>query len=145
MQMHIVGYNPIHKGYRCYDPVIKHLRIAKHVSFLENLPYYSSAAPPQNVSFLQPPVSLPIPAYAPPAPPTPPPDTSVPSAVPTDVQDTSTMEPCSNTDALSTPGDPSPSPPPRRNPHRDRHLPAQYAKSSYSPLFSAFVATIHSI
>src|SRR4051812_19678316 len=100
-----VGYSPTHKGYRCYDPVTKRLRIAKHVSFLENLPYYSSTTPSQNVSFLQPPVSLPIPVYAPPAPTAPPilPDTSVPSTVPTDVHDTNTTEPCSSTDASSTP------------------------------------------
>src|SRR3954468_20295367 len=87
-----VGYSPIHKGYRCYDPITKRLRIAKHVSFLENLPYYSSTDPSQNVSFLQPPVSLFIPAYATPAPTAPPTllDTNVPSTVPTDVHDTST-------------------------------------------------------
>src|SRR3954463_8296160 len=33
-----VGYSPAHKGYRYYDPVTKCLRIAKHVSFLENVP-----------------------------------------------------------------------------------------------------------
>src|SRR3954464_15072642 len=30
-----VGYSPAHKGYKCYDTVIKRLCIAKHVSFLE--------------------------------------------------------------------------------------------------------------
>src|SRR4051812_31135541 len=64
-----VGYSSAHKGYRCYDPITKRLRIDKHVSFLENVPYYQSKLSPQNISFLQPPETLPILTYAPHDPP----------------------------------------------------------------------------
>src|SRR3954462_2282312 len=41
-----VGYSSAHKGYRCYDPITKRLRIAKYVSFLENVPYNQSKPSP---------------------------------------------------------------------------------------------------
>src|SRR4051812_18720968 len=64
-----VGYSSSHKGYRCYDPITKRLRIAKHVSFLENVPYYQSKLSPQSISFLQSPETLLISTYASPDPP----------------------------------------------------------------------------
>ncbi|CAL1373295.1 unnamed protein product [Linum trigynum] len=36
-----VGYSEKHKGYCCYDPIGKRMRIAYHVLFLEHVMYYS--------------------------------------------------------------------------------------------------------
>src|SRR3954466_104128 len=147
-----VGYSPAHKGYRCYDPVTRRLRIAKHVSFFENVPYYKQTSPSPNLSFLESSSSLPIPSYAPPSEiPThiqPDPQTvATPPSPSISVQDSHATTPCSDTTAPSSPSGPAP-PPPRRNPPRDRHPPARYsasATSTYSSDFSCFVASIHSL
>ena len=39
------GYSPEHKGYRCYDSVSRRPRISCYVTFLEDVPYYSSSSP----------------------------------------------------------------------------------------------------
>jgi len=39
-----------HKGYRCYDPLTRRLLISRHVSFIEESPYFSPSS--QDVSFL---------------------------------------------------------------------------------------------
>jgi len=36
-----LGISPEHRGFRCYDPKARHVRIARHVHFEENTPYYS--------------------------------------------------------------------------------------------------------
>ena len=46
-----LGYSSTHNGYQCYDPNTKRLRIARHVSFFENVPYYQSSHIP-DLSFL---------------------------------------------------------------------------------------------
>ena len=51
------GYNSEHKGYRCYDPVSRRLRISHHVTFLEDTSYYSSSS--QDLLFMQRPDPLP--------------------------------------------------------------------------------------
>ncbi|KAJ9540774.1 hypothetical protein OSB04_027280 [Centaurea solstitialis] len=78
-----LGYGIEHKGYRCWDPVSKRLRISRNVTFWEHVPYYSL---PDTES---PPIPL-FPESAPPIPPTPPP-------IP---------------DFLGQPSDPAPTPPP---------------------------------
>ncbi|KAK2966733.1 hypothetical protein RJ640_000831 [Escallonia rubra] len=35
-----LGYGIEQKGYRCYDPIAKKLRLSRHVSFLEHIPFY---------------------------------------------------------------------------------------------------------
>ncbi|KAJ9550673.1 hypothetical protein OSB04_014718 [Centaurea solstitialis] len=78
-----LGYGIEHKGYRCWDPVSKRLRISRNVTFWEHVPYYSL---PDTES---PPIPL-FPESAPPIPPTPPPAS----------------------DILGQPSDPAPTPPP---------------------------------
>ncbi|KAJ9560393.1 hypothetical protein OSB04_005553 [Centaurea solstitialis] len=78
-----LGYGIEHKGYRCWDPVSKRLRISRNVTFWEHVPYYSL---PDTES---PPIPL-FPESAPLIPPTPPPIS----------------------DFLGPPSDPAPTPPP---------------------------------
>ncbi|KAJ9557664.1 hypothetical protein OSB04_012278 [Centaurea solstitialis] len=35
-----LGYGIEHKGYRCWDPISKRLRISRHVTFWEDVPFY---------------------------------------------------------------------------------------------------------
>ncbi|OMO98638.1 hypothetical protein CCACVL1_04141 [Corchorus capsularis] len=35
------GYGIEQKGYRCYDPIAKRIRVSRHVAFFEHIPYYS--------------------------------------------------------------------------------------------------------
>ena len=46
-----LGFSSTCKGYQCYDPTTKWLRIAWHVSFFENISYYQSSHI-QDLSFL---------------------------------------------------------------------------------------------
>ncbi|CAN1239948.1 Retrovirus-related Pol polyprotein from transposon TNT 1-94, partial [Linum grandiflorum] len=39
-----VGYSEHHKGYLCYDPIQRRVRIAYHVIFMERIFYYSSSS-----------------------------------------------------------------------------------------------------
>ncbi|KAJ9541983.1 hypothetical protein OSB04_028489 [Centaurea solstitialis] len=36
-----LGYGIEHKGYRCWDPISKRLRISRHVTFWEHVPFYT--------------------------------------------------------------------------------------------------------
>lgn len=60
-----LGYSLEHKGYRCYDPSNRRMRISRDVSFVENRPFYyspsstRSSSPTEDVSFLfLPPIEL---------------------------------------------------------------------------------------
>ncbi|CAL1359030.1 unnamed protein product [Linum trigynum] len=52
-----MGYSDKHKGYMCYDPVARRMRVAYHVKFLENHMHYHSspteASTAETLAFLQ--------------------------------------------------------------------------------------------
>ena len=59
-----LGYSPEHKGYRCYDPSSRRIRISRDVTFAENRPFFynssthSSYSPIESTSFMcLPPIS----------------------------------------------------------------------------------------
>jgi hypothetical protein len=51
-----LGYSHEHKGYRCYNPSSRRIRISRDVSFNENRPFYNSSThsyfPTESTSFL---------------------------------------------------------------------------------------------
>ncbi|KAJ9541585.1 hypothetical protein OSB04_028091 [Centaurea solstitialis] len=54
-----LGYGIEHKGYRCWDPISKRLRISRHVTFWEDVPFY--AMPNAESSITPTAISPPIP------------------------------------------------------------------------------------
>ncbi|KAJ9562014.1 hypothetical protein OSB04_007174 [Centaurea solstitialis] len=92
-----LGYGIEHKGYRCWDPISKRLRISRHVTFWENVPFFTMpnaeicTAPTTTPFFTDPsstfdiPISPPIPSAVPDSPTTtydPPPPVPTPSPTP---------------------------------------------------------------
>ena len=59
-----LGYSPEHKGYRCYDPSSRRMRISRDVTFVEDRPFFynpstqPSYSPTESTSFMSlPPIS----------------------------------------------------------------------------------------
>jgi hypothetical protein len=95
-----LGYNPEHKGYGCYDPLARRIRISRDVSFNENRPFFynslthSSSFSKESTSFMcLPPIHVPSSGSSSsttPSNPTSPPDVLIPITNP------STSAPTSN-------------------------------------------------
>ena len=78
-----LGYSLEHKGYHCYDPSSRRMRISRDVTFDENRPFFYNSATPYSSSptestsflYLPPPIPLssgpPQPSCTPPPPPPP--------------------------------------------------------------------------
>jgi len=49
----LLGISSENNGYRCYDPLTRHLLISRHVSFIKDFPYFSPSS--QDIHFLSPP------------------------------------------------------------------------------------------
>ena len=105
-----LGYSPEHKGYRCYDPSSRRMRISRDVTFVENRPFFynpstqPSDSPTKSTSFLfLPPISSSDTATPPP--PLPPPDTLIPDPAPS-------ITPI----PVEPPSPPPPPPPPSKPP-----------------------------
>ena len=74
-----LGYSPEHKGYCCYDPSSRRIRISRDVTFDDNRPFFynsstqSSYSPTESTTFMCLPPPIPQPLCQPPSPPPPPP------------------------------------------------------------------------
>ena len=79
-----LGYSPKHKGYRCYDPSSRRIRISRDVTFDENRPFFynssaqSSYSPTESTTFMCLPPPILQPPCHPPSPPPPPPPSKPP-------------------------------------------------------------------
>ena len=81
-----MGYSDEHKGYRCWDPVGRRLRISRDVTFDESRSYYprpSSSFSVEDISFLILPDTSPSVTHVPPPPPPPSESPPVPDTPPT--------------------------------------------------------------
>src|SRR3954468_1715351 len=107
-----LGYSDEHKGYRCWDPVARRMRISRDVTFDESRPFYprSTSFSTEDLSFLLYPDSPPLVPHDP-CPPTPvDPVPSPPPSVPSTPTFSSSSS--SSSSAPSSPLIPSPSLPP---------------------------------
>ncbi|KAM7496324.1 hypothetical protein LguiA_020738 [Lonicera macranthoides] len=131
-----LGYGIQQKGYRCYDPTAKRLRISRHVTFWEHKPYYTLSQHPLSHTI----TSTPIDPFSEPL------QTSVPSPTshvappmtpPTPTPETVTECPPAD-NSMSCPESVSPTDGPLLRPVRDRHPPVWH--SDYECYLSALLS-----
>ncbi|KAM7465035.1 hypothetical protein LguiB_012597 [Lonicera macranthoides] len=120
-----LGYGIQQKGYRCYDPTAKRLRISRHVTFWEHKPYYTLSQHPLSNTI----TSTPIDPFSEPL------QTSVPSPTshvappmppPTPTPETVTECPLAD-NSTSCPESVSSADGPLLRPVRDRHPPVWHS------------------
>jgi hypothetical protein len=126
-----LGYSPTHHGYRCFDPLIDRVYIARHVRFNEQIfPFHPSNQTPPPTTPASPYVSV----F-----PTPPPfDTDPPSTHDTNAATAAPTDPAPQSDPQATSSAVPPTIPPRPRPPNLRPNPKR--TTPYDP--SAYTSTV---
>ncbi|KAI3769398.1 hypothetical protein L6452_00500 [Arctium lappa] len=135
-----LGYGDEQKGYRCFDPTSQKLYVSRHVVFLEHIPFYSIPINAHNLKKLD---VFNLESFSEQEDSTQTPDSSPTeeNATGTPIPDTIAPPPTTVTqDAPETVDPPRQS----QRPRKSTRLP-EFVYSTYSPSFTSFLASIHSL